>query len=72
LKLLAADTASNSMSWNLNTETVTANQPVRMVHRQQQVTLTANQGRMDLQKEVVYLTGDVTPWGDVSPSMPKR
>jgi len=61
------------MSWNLNKETVTANQPVRMVHRQEQVTLTAKQGRMDLQKEVVYLTGDVHGVGsDVSPSMPKR
>ena len=61
LKLLEPplDIASNSMSWNLNMETVTANQPVRMVHRQEQVTLTAKQGRMDLQKEVVYLTGDV-------------
>jgi len=44
-----------------------------MVHRQEQVTLTAKQGRMDLQKEVVYLTGDVHGVGsDVSPSMPKR
>jgi len=35
-----------------------------------QVTLTAKQGRMDLQKEVVYLTGDVHGVGsDVSPSM---
>lgn len=61
LKLLEPplDIASNSMSWNLNMETVTANQPVRIVHRQEQVTLTAKQGRMDLQKEVVYLTGDV-------------
>lgn len=51
--------ASNSMSWNLNTETVTADQPVRIVHRQQQVTLTAKQSRMDLPKKIVYLTGDV-------------
>lgn len=51
--------ASNSMSWNLNTETVTADQPVQIVHRQQQVTLTAKQSRMDLQKNIVYLTGDV-------------
>lgn len=51
--------ASNSMSWNLNTETVTADQPVRIVHRLPQVTLTAKEGRMDLQKKIVYLTGDV-------------
>lgn len=50
---------SNHLSWNLNTETVTANQPVRIVHQKQQVTLSAKQGRMDLQKEIVYLTGDV-------------
>ncbi len=51
--------ASNSMTWNLNTQTVTADQPVRMVHRQQQLTLTANRGQMDLQKNIVYLTGNV-------------
>lgn len=50
--------ASNSMIWNLNTETLAADQPVRIVHPQQ-LTVTANQGRMDLQKEIVYLTGDV-------------
>ncbi len=50
--------ASNSMSWNLNTETVTADQPVRMVHRQQQLTASANRGRADLKKQIVYLTGD--------------
>lgn len=50
---------SNSMTWNLNAEIVTADQPVRVVHRQRQITVTAKQGRMDLQKEIVYMTGDV-------------
>lgn len=50
--------ASNSISWNLNTEIVTADQPVRMVHRQQQLTASANRGRTDLKKKNVYLTGD--------------
>ena len=50
---------SNSMLWNVNTETVTADQPVRVLHRQQQVTLTANRGQMDLQKKIVSLTGNV-------------
>lgn len=61
LKLLdpPLDVAGNSMSWNLNAEIMTADRPVRIVHRQQQVTLTAKQGQMDLQKEVVYLSGDV-------------
>lgn len=51
--------ASNHLSWDLNTETITANQPLRIVHHKEQMTVTAKQGRMDLQKEIVYLTGDV-------------
>jgi LPS export ABC transporter protein LptC len=51
--------ASNHLSWNLNTETITANQPLRIVHHKEQMTVTAKQGRMDLQKDTVYLTGDV-------------
>lgn len=51
--------ASNQLSWNLNTETLTANQPLRIVHHKEQMTATAKQGRMDLQKEIVYLNGDV-------------
>lgn len=49
---------SNDLNWNLNTEAVTADQPVRMVQRLPQMTVTANQGRMDLQKQIVYLTGN--------------
>jgi LPS export ABC transporter protein LptC len=51
--------ASNHLSWNLNTETLAANQPVRIVHHKQQMTVTAKQARMDLQKDIAYLTGDV-------------
>lgn len=60
---------SDSLSWNLNSETVTANQPVRVVHRQQQVTLTANRGRMDLTKNIVYLTGKVYAIGQRQQSL---
>lgn len=60
---------SDSLSWNLNSETVTANQPVRVVHRQQQVTLTANRGRMDLTKKIVYLTGKVYAIGQRQQSL---
>ncbi|HCF28358.1 MAG TPA: LPS export ABC transporter periplasmic protein LptC [Cyanobacteria bacterium UBA11049] len=54
---------SNSLSWNTNTEIVTADQPVRIVNRQQQVTVTANQGRLDTQKNVAYLSGNVNGVG---------
>lgn len=51
--------ASNSAVWDLNTETVTTNQSVRVVHHQEKMTMTANQGRMDLQNQVAYLEGNV-------------
>lgn len=50
---------SNELSWNLNTETVTSDQPLRIVHRREQMTVTANKGRMDLQQKIAYLTGNV-------------
>lgn len=55
--------ASNNLSWNLNTETITANQPLRIVHHKDQMTATANQGRMDLQKDIMYLSGNVSAVG---------
>lgn len=51
--------ASNSAVWDLNTETVTTDQPVRVVHHKEQMTMTARRGRMDLQKQIAYLNGDV-------------
>lgn len=53
----------NELSWNMNTEIVTAPQPIQIVHRQQQLTVTASRGKMDLQQEVAYLNGNVTGVG---------
>ncbi|PIG94988.1 LPS export ABC transporter periplasmic protein LptC [Gloeocapsopsis sp. IPPAS B-1203] len=55
--------ASNSAVWDLNTEVVTTDQPVRIVHHQEKMTMTAKQGRMDLQKQIAYLNGDVAGSG---------
>ncbi|MBE9189993.1 LPS export ABC transporter periplasmic protein LptC [Gloeocapsopsis crepidinum LEGE 06123] len=55
--------ASNSAVWDLNTEIVTTDQPVRIVHHQEKMTMTAKQGRMDLQKQIAYLNGDVAGSG---------
>ena len=60
---------TKELNWNLNAETVMAKQPVRIVNPQQQITVTAKQGRMDLQKKVVYLTGDVYGVGQRSQSI---
>lgn len=57
------DVASDLLTWNMNTEVVTSNRPVKVVQRQQQMTVTAKQGKMDLKKEVAYLNGDVNGVG---------
>jgi LPS export ABC transporter protein LptC len=49
----------NLLVWNLETETIIADQPVTIVQRQQQITVTANRGRMDLEQEVAYLSSNV-------------
>ncbi len=60
---------SNALTWDLNAQVVTSNQPVKVVHRQQQVTTTANQGRMNLGNEIVHLTGNVSAKGQRQQSL---
>jgi LPS export ABC transporter protein LptC len=55
--------ASNSMSWNMQTEIVTTNAPVRVFHRVENLTVTANQGEMRIPQKTVYLTGNVNAIG---------
>ncbi|MCC5608074.1 LPS export ABC transporter periplasmic protein LptC [Nostoc sp. CHAB 5834] len=54
---------SNSMTWNMNAETVTTNSPVRMFQRAENLTVTANQGEMKIPQKTVYLTGNVNAIG---------
>ncbi|MEH2237499.1 LPS export ABC transporter periplasmic protein LptC [Nostoc sp.] len=55
--------ASNSMTWNMNAETVITNAPVRMFQRVENLTVTANQGEMKIPQKTVYLTGNVNAIG---------
>ncbi|MHC5852249.1 LPS export ABC transporter periplasmic protein LptC [Nostoc sp.] len=55
--------ASNFMTWNMNAETATTNSPVRMFHRIENLTVTANQGEMKIPQKTVYLTGNVNAIG---------
>lgn len=55
---------SNSVSWNLSTETVTTNAPVRLYHRGEKVTVTANQGQFKILEKTAYLTGNVRGVGE--------
>jgi LPS export ABC transporter protein LptC len=54
---------SNSMTWNMNAETVITNSPVRMFQRIDNLTVTANQGEMKIPQKTVYLTGNVNAIG---------
>nr|WP_082803836.1 MULTISPECIES: LPS export ABC transporter periplasmic protein LptC [unclassified Anabaena] len=55
--------ASNSMTWNINGEKVTTNSPVRVLHRTENITVTANRGEMQIPQKTVYLTGKVNAVG---------
>jgi LPS export ABC transporter protein LptC len=50
---------SSILLWDLKQSTVSSSEPITLVHRQQRVTVTANQGRMDLKKRIVYLRQNV-------------
>ena len=60
--------ASNALVWNLNASTVTSDQPVSIVNRQQGVTLTGNQGQMNLKTNLLNLAGNVHGIGERSRS----
>ncbi|MFQ4146961.1 LPS export ABC transporter periplasmic protein LptC [Chlorogloeopsis sp. ULAP02] len=64
--------ASNSMYWNLNTETVTTNDPVRIFHRAENVTVTANQGELKIPQKIAYLTGNVNGIGERRQSLKSK
>lgn len=54
---------SNSMTWNMNAETVITNSPVRMFQSVDNLTVTANKGEMKIPQKTVYLTGNVNAIG---------
>lgn len=54
-----AQLASNALVWNLNEQTIVSDQLLTINNPAQQVTLSGNQGRMDLKNKMLYLTGDV-------------
>jgi LPS export ABC transporter protein LptC len=61
--------SGNSLLWNANQKTLVADQPVTVVQQQEQVTLTANQGRMEFQPRMAYLTGNVRATGQQNRSL---
>jgi LPS export ABC transporter protein LptC len=61
--------ASNSMTWNLNAQTVSTNEPVRVFQRAEHIHVTANQGQMNIPQKIVYLTGNVNSIGQRGQSL---
>ncbi|MEA5514969.1 LPS export ABC transporter periplasmic protein LptC [Nodularia sp. UHCC 0506] len=55
--------ASDSMTWDMNAETVKTNSPITVVQRAENVTVTANRGAMNIQQKIVNLAGNVTAIG---------
>lgn len=51
--------SSHAAVWNLNTDTVVSDKPVRIVHQKENVVLTGNQGQVDLKRKVANLSGGV-------------
>jgi LPS export ABC transporter protein LptC len=54
---------SNSITWNIKKENIITNSPLRVFHSAENVTVTANQGQMQIPKNTVYLTGNVNAVG---------
>lgn len=51
--------STNSAIWNINARTVVSDQPVKIVQQAENVIITANQGQIDLERQVANLTGGV-------------
>ena len=55
--------SGNSLLWNMTEKTLVSDQAITAVQRQEQVTLTANQGRMEFEPQVAYFVGNVRAVG---------
>lgn len=55
--------SSQELQWNYEKQTISSPQFITIIQREQQVTLTANQGWGDLKNNIFYLTGNVVGIG---------
>lgn len=55
--------SGNLLVWNADQRTLISDQPLTVVHRIEQMTLTANQGRMEFEPKVAYFNGNVRAVG---------
>ncbi|MBP0000801.1 MAG: LPS export ABC transporter periplasmic protein LptC [Cyanobacteria bacterium SID2] len=57
------DVVSNELNWDLDGEMMSSNVPLRVVHRENEVTLSGNRGWMDFTEETFYLTDGIEALG---------
>ena len=55
---------SKSAVWDVENQTVALDNPVKLEQPEQRITASANQARLDLAQEVIYLTGNVQANGE--------
>lgn len=51
--------SGNSLIWEVPKQTLVSDQPLTVVQQQQQITVTANRGRMELKPKIAYFNGNV-------------
>lgn len=52
--------ATKSASWHLNSRIVTTETPIQIIDKEQQITVTGNKGKVDLEEQIAYLNSGVT------------
>lgn len=57
------EVASQQLIWNLNQQTVTSQKPLQVWHRDQEITLRASQGTLNLAPQQIQLKGNVQASG---------
>ena len=60
---------SNSITWNIQKQNITTNSPIRVFKAAENLRITANQGKMNIPENTVYLTGNVNAVGQRSQSL---
>ncbi|RUS92835.1 hypothetical protein DSM107003_47880 [Trichormus variabilis SAG 1403-4b] len=60
---------SNSITWNITQEIVTTNSPLRVFHQAENVTVTGNQGKMNIPQKIINLIGNVNAVGQRQQSL---
>lgn len=60
--------SGNSLAWNVDQKTLTAAEPLTIVNPAQQITLTADSGNMQIDKQIANLNGNVRGVGEKNQS----